>query len=230
MAGHFVLLSSLSVQVESMGYFTVFWSLAPVLISMGQVYIDSAVELLHQTTFQPSECVSQNSWASHVPALRRCLCAVCLIFHVLTEDFDDQVYVQAQEATDALIRGCERLCTALKQQCSSGCCCVFTAETAFSVFSGSGAFHSLPAPAGKMVTGNVCIWVGFRGLADRLSGIDWHDPVRDIGVRFAHLLDSLSTGLSQKVTPGSAEAPCHVTDVDELDDIVLLPGQLGQRM
>lgn len=214
-------------QVESMGYHTVFSALATHLIGMGKVYSDSSIAILRQEGPPGSDCRLEPSRANSVTALVRCLCALSLILRTLAEQVDEQVFVQAQHSTESLISGCERLCVDLAHHSPSGC--RFANKVAeCAVFCGSAALSSIETGAGRP-DDHICVWTAFQCLAGRLADIGWHKPVHEIGVRFTRLLETLSP-VGSKHLKLELETPSHVTDADELDDIVLLPGQLLQRL
>lgn len=212
-----------------MGHYTVFSALATHLIGMGQVYAESSIAILHEAGPPASDCRLQQSRDNSATVLGRCLCALSLILRILAEQVDEQVFVQARNATESLIAGCERLSVDLAHHCPSGCQCASTTVAECAVFFGSAALSSIATEAGKP-DDHLCVWTAFRRLAGRLAGIGWHEPVYGIGVRFTNLLGQLSPAGSEHLKVESETQVSHVADADELDDIVLLPGQLGQRL
>eukprot|EP00892_Ulva_mutabilis_P010209 jgi/Ulvmu1/7560/UM037_0104.1 len=209
-------------QVQSMGHCTIFAALAPLLIDMGRVYADAAVTILQQHSCH------QASPALRV--VRRCISALLLVLHVLTSQIDDQVYVQAYDATKSIVEACESLAMSLAASRSQVYDSLPGPVLGCDIFCGSAAFSSMAEASGRVGNDVMPVKEAILGLADRLAEIEWHDPICQLGVHLAASIKQSMPFYSNTRTPPVVQETSHGTSTDDLEDIVLLPGQLAQRM
>lgn len=203
-----------------MGHSTVFSTLAPLLIGMAQVYAESANLTLH--------ALDGLCFDSQIQVLGRCIGALLLILHVLICHVDDQVYVQARDATQALTEVCETLIVLLAASTSLECEILPKAMPDCKIFYSSSVFSC--HAAGARCNADLPVSEAVQALGFRLTGIDWDARVRQMGVRLSASVEKSVHSRTIRSTSYCGRENLFVTANDDLDDIVLLPGQIMQRM
>lgn len=218
--------SSLVTQVESVGYHTVFSSLAPLLIQMGNVYAEAAHEILHRIRNGTDMPAQEDRQDSHWTPFTRCAYALRLIIHILVEQGDDQIFVKAKVASVALAAACDRLFTAMTSSRHPA----FNVEVACegSIVCGSAAFWSTSKQGGAISVDDISFREAFERFGLHLAK-NWHKEVRETGeVLLASMRHIVTTCSEAQITAGQSNTPIPASD--DLEDILLQPGQLGHRM